>query len=240
MSREATSEQSSVREGSGYNKVFRSGHEPKEVFSWSSERETLAQSPNEEVESCRRKDKEGVVSEGEDEDDEREKGRESDEDENDGDEEALEGISGSPEDDHPFILPKIWTVNDFLPTMSDKVFNTLRDHYQIPDNIPICLPGKFEKCYSGKTVDVGMYDAMFAVGFRLPVMALHRQLTNFLGFSISQITPNNWRIFIGAENFVGSSKWRELSANSWQILLVLSTSTHRLLPYHGWVSILQN
>ena len=29
----------------------------------------------------------------------------------------------------PFILPLIWTVNDFYPTMSDKVFYTLCDHY---------------------------------------------------------------------------------------------------------------
>ena len=65
-------------------------------------------------------------------------------------------------------------VNDFLPTMSDKIFNTLCDCYQIPDNIPICLPRKFEKCYSGKTVDVSMYDAMFAARLRLPLMAFHR------------------------------------------------------------------
>ncbi|KAK9993564.1 hypothetical protein SO802_023267 [Lithocarpus litseifolius] len=73
----------------------------------------------------------------------------------------------------PFILPKIWTINDFLPKMSEKVFNNLRDRYQIPDHIPIRLPSKFEKCYSGKTADVGMYDTMFAAGPRLPLMALH-------------------------------------------------------------------
>ena len=61
----------------------------------------------------------------------------------------------------PFILPKIWTVNDFYPTMSQMVFNTLKDCHQIPNNIPIRLPSKFEKCYLSKTADVGMYDAMF-------------------------------------------------------------------------------
>ena len=74
--------------------------------------------------------------------------------------------------------------------MSNKVFNTLRDHYQISNNIPIRLPGKFEKCYSGKTTDVGMYDAMFAAGLRLPLTALYRQLANFLGLSVNQIAPN--------------------------------------------------
>ena len=74
--------------------------------------------------------------------------------------------------------------------MSDKVFKTLQDRYQIPDDIPIRLPGKFEKCYSGKAVNVGMYDAMFTARLRLPLMALHRQLVDFLGLSVNQVTPN--------------------------------------------------
>ena len=45
----------------------------------------------------------------------------------------------------PFILPSIWTVNDFYPTITRKFFNTLRDSHQILDNIPLHLPGKFEK-----------------------------------------------------------------------------------------------
>ena len=51
--------------------------------------------------------------------------RESDGDNNDGDEdnsdgEALASTLGAPRDDRPFILPKIWTVNDFLPMMRPK------------------------------------------------------------------------------------------------------------------------
>ena len=36
--------------------------------------------------------------------------------------------SGSPGDTHthPFILPAIWTVNDFKPTITTKIFNNLR------------------------------------------------------------------------------------------------------------------
>ena len=63
--------------------------------------------------------------------------------------------------------------NDFKPTMTTKIFNNLRDRYQIPDNIPIPLLGKYEKCYSRKTADIGMYDAMFAAGLRLPLIELH-------------------------------------------------------------------
>ena len=74
--------------------------------------------------------------------------------------------------------------------MSDKVFKELCSRYQILDHILIRLPRKDEKCYSGRTTNVGMYDAMFAAGLRLPLTALHRQLANFLGLFVSQIAPN--------------------------------------------------
>ena len=65
-------------------------------------------------------------------------------------------------------------VNDFKPMMMTKIFNNLRDCYQILDNIPIRLSGKYEKCYSGKTMDNSMYDAIFVARLRLPLMVLHR------------------------------------------------------------------
>ena len=113
---------------------------------------------------------------------------EDDRDEGEVDERTLEGgCSGSLGNGHthPFILPKIWTVNDFLPMMTANIFKNLRDHYQILDHIPIRLPGKSEKSSSGKTTNVGMYNAIFAAGLRLPLTALHCQLANLLGLSIS-------------------------------------------------------
>ena len=135
----------------------------------------------------KRGDKEYDKSEGENEG---ELEGEDDEDEDESDRGA--SVSGSPGDGRtrPFILPKMWIVNDFKLTMTANVFKNLKDHYQIPDNIPICLPGKFEKCYSGKIADVGMYDAMFPAELRLPLTALHCQLANFLGLSVNQIAPN--------------------------------------------------
>ena len=155
MSNEATNEQSSVREGASYDEVFGLGHEA-EDFSWSSERETLAQSPDNDIKSYDKENGEEVVNEDEVEEGE----RESDEN-NDGDEESYKGTSGSPRGNHPFILPKNWIVNKFLPKMSDRFFKELRTRYQIPNHIPIRLPRKNERCYSGRTTDVGMYDAMF-------------------------------------------------------------------------------
>ena len=99
-------------------------------------------------------------------------------------------------------------------TMTTNIFKNLQDHFQVPDHIPIRLPGKFEKCHSGKIVDVGMYEAMFVAGLRLPWMALHHKLANFLGLSVNQIAPNAWRIFIGAKIL-----WGRLSGGNRQLSL---------------------
>ena len=61
---------------------------------------------------------------------------------------------------------------------------------------------------------MGMYDAMFAAGLRLPLTALHRQLVDYLGLSVNQITPNVWRTFIGAEIL-----WGSLSGGNRQLTL---------------------
>ena len=197
----------SIYEGAGYDKVYSSGHRPKEGLSWSSEGEPSAHSPidkEEDYDGKEVEEREGDEDEY-DESEEENKGEfegEDDKGKGESDERAsVRGSSRSIGDGHtrPFILLVIWTVNDFKPTMTTKIFNNLRDCYQIPDNIPICLPGKYERCYSRKTADIGMYDAMFAAGLRLPLMALHHQLAIFLGLSVSQIAPNAWRIFIGAK-----------------------------------------
>jgi len=83
--------------------------------------------------------------------------------------------------------------------MSENVFKELHTHFQIPDHISIRLSRKKEKCYIGRIVDIDMYDAVLAAGLRLPLTALHRQFVNFMGLSVSQIAPNAWRTFIGAE-----------------------------------------
>ena len=136
----------------------------------------------------------------EDEEDEGECDQEDDGEEGE-DHGEWDGVVGEVEDDghRPFILPLIWKVNDFYPTMSLKVFNNLRTRFQIPNHIPMQLLRKSEKCYLGKTADIGLYDAIFTARLRLLLMELHRQLTNSLGLSVSQIAPNAWRIFIGAE-----------------------------------------
>ena len=216
MSRGAINEQSSVRKGAGYDEVYQTGQEPKEGHSWSSERETSARSPDKDWENYIGEEDEEEIDEGEVDGE----GEIEDDwvmDENDADDRTPEvGSSRNPGSGHthPFILPQMWTVNDFLPKMTTNIFKNLRDRFQIPDHIPIRLLGKFEKCYSGETANTGMYDATLTARLRLPLTVLHRQLANFLGPSVSQIAPNAWRIFIGAEIL-----WGRLSGGNRQLTL---------------------
>ena len=154
--REAMSEQSlSVHEGVGYDEVYLLGCELEQDVTWSLKREPFAHSlVKEEKEECEEDE------EGKEEGDEEEEGKEEGEGEEDDEEDDNEGgdteMVGQVDSDglRPFILPLIWTVNNFYPTMSPNVFNKLRDHFQILENILIHLPRKFEKCYLGKIAEL--------------------------------------------------------------------------------------
>ena len=160
MSSEALSEQSCVREEVGYDEVYPSGQ--CDLSASYPKRDPSTNSPFEE--------------EDEDSDEDR---SESDMDEVLGDEESNESSLRTvvgPGSLRNFVLPLIWTVNDFSSTIQRKHFNTLRDRYQIPVDVPICLSHKFEKCYYRDAPDVEMYEQMFKAGFRLPLSTLHHCL----------------------------------------------------------------
>ena len=139
--REAMSEQSSsAREDAGYNELYPSGCEFEEYLTSSPERQQSAHSLAEEEEEYE-EDKGKAMS------DKDEEGKE--EGEREGNYEGDKGMVDKEgkcqevgDGPRPFILPFIWTVNDFYPTMSPNVFNKLRNRFQIPNSIPICLPRK--------------------------------------------------------------------------------------------------
>ena len=103
-----------------------------------------------------------------------------------------------------FIMLPIWTVNDFIFSIKETHFKTLRGKYQIPNNIPLCLPYKLEKCYYDSIEGVGVYEQMLKVGLRFPLSSLHHQFLQHLGLSVNQISPNTWRVFLGVEVLYGA------------------------------------
>ena len=152
----ASSNQSSVREGAGYDEVFLSGqHDP---GTSSEERNPLAISP-----STRDEDLDTDRSEGD----------------------STEGIVGvepptqsviGPNGLREFIILPLWTVNDFISPIKQSHFNTFRDKYQILIHIPLYLPYKSEKCYYKGVEDIGIYEQMLKVELRFLLSALHHHL----------------------------------------------------------------
>lgn len=163
--REATSDQLSVCEGAGYNELYPSGRELEEYLSSSLERKPPTHSLAKEEEEYEEDEEEAMGDE-----DEEGEGESEGSDKGDVKEVERQEVSDS---SRPFILPLIWMVNDFYPTMSPNIFNKFRNHLQISDSIPIRLLRKHERYYSRKTADVGMYDTMFAADLRLPLTELH-------------------------------------------------------------------
>ena len=217
MSSDTMSEESSVREGAGYDEAFGSGVKS-EDFSHSSGGEASAQSLDGEDEFYAKESEEVEIEVGKEESrvdgGDAPDGEEGDGDKGDDGEGSSEGASAGPGDNRPFILLVEWAINKFLPSMNNKIFIELCVKYQILEHIPIRLPYENEKCYTRRIAEVGMYDAMFAVELRLPLTALHRQLVDYLGLSVSQIAPNAWRTFIGAEIL-----WGSLSGGNRQLTL---------------------
>ena len=98
-----------------------------------------------------------------------------------------------------FIMLPEWTVNNFVSTIKENHFKTLRDNFQIPDNISIHLSYESEKCYYEGVQGVGVYEQMLKAGLRFLLSSLHRELLKCLGLFVNQVSPNAWRVFI---------KWR--------------------------------
>ena len=48
-----------------------------------------------------------------------------------------------------------------------------------------------------------MYEQVLKVGLRFPLNSLKRELLQHLGLSVSQISPNAWRVFIAMEVLYG-------------------------------------
>ena len=162
----ASSNQSFVRDGAGYDEVYLSGH--KDPDNPSEERSLSASSSR-------------------DEDSEMERSKGDSSDGLIGAEPPIQFVIG-PDGLRKFILLPLWMVNDFISKIKESYFKTLRDMYQIPVCIPMRLPYKLEKCYYEGLEDVGIYKQMLKVGLRFPLSTLHRRLLQYLRLSVNQIS----------------------------------------------------
>ena len=171
----ATSNQSFVRDGTGYEELYPSGYrDPNDL----SERSPSASSPSLKNEDMKLAEPE----EGSD----------------DGEKQRIKSVVGTDELREFVMLPE-WTINSFTSTIKEAHFKTLRANYQIPEYIPIRLPYKSEKCYYEGVEGVRVYKQVLKVGLRFPLNSLHHELLKYLGLSISQISPNAWRVCIVME-----------------------------------------
>ena len=152
----ALSEQSWVRKGAGYDEVNLSGQD--DPGTSSNERSLSTSSPSSRNEDL---DMDGL---------------ESDSNNNFVNAEPPPQSIIGPDGLREFILLPLWMVNEFKFTIKQKHFDTLKDKYQIPHNIPIYLLYKSEKCYYQGVNYVGVYEQMLKVGLRFPLSALHCRL----------------------------------------------------------------
>ena len=150
----ASSNQSCVRNGAGYDEMYPSGHKDLDV---SSEERSLSASSSRdddlEMEGSEGGYSDGLI----------------------GDETLIQSVIG-PDGLREFIVLPLWMVNDFISKIKEPHFKTVRDRYQIPVNIPMRLPYKSKKCYYEGPEDMGIFEQMLKVGLKFPLSTLHHHL----------------------------------------------------------------
>ena len=87
---------------------------------------------------------------------------------------------------------------------SGQRLSNLRTRYQILDEFNPRLPISGEWCCNPR-FGIGVYEAYFLGGFRLPLNAFARELLVRLGLGICQFNPNVWRLIISMQIL-----WREV------------------------------
>ena len=177
----ALSNQSVVRDGTEYEEVYPSGHKDQE--SPGEDRSSSASSSSSANEDTEMVEEEDSF--------------------DDGGDQALGSVVGA-DGLREFIMLPEWTVHKFRSIIKEKHFSTFRANFQISDNIPIRLPYVSEKCYYKGIEGVGVYEQMLKAGLRFPLSTFHRELLNYLGLSVTQISPNAWRVFIAIEILYGA------------------------------------
>ena len=130
----ASSNQSFVCDGAGYDEVYPSGHKDHDSPSERSPSASSSMDEESEMEKSNGDSSDGLMDV----------------------DPPIQSIIG-PDGVREFILLPLWIVNNFISKIKETHFKTLRDKYQIPYNIPMRLPYKSEKCYYEGLEDLGIY-----------------------------------------------------------------------------------
>ena len=74
-----------------------------------------------------------------------------------------------------------------------------------------------------------MYEQMLKMGSIFPLSALHHRLLQYLGLFITQISPNAWRVFLGAKVLYGvmSDGAQRIKVEEFFIVIVLLRSPNQ-------------
>ena len=129
----ASSNQSFVYDGVGYDEVYPSGHKDHDSPSERSLSASSSMDEDSEMEKSNANSSNGLMDV----------------------DPSIQSVIG-PDGLREFILLPLWTVNDFNSKIKETHFKTLKDKFQIPDNIPMCLPYKSKKCYYEGLEDLGV------------------------------------------------------------------------------------
>ena len=147
----ASSNQSFVRDGAGYEELYPSGYKDPDELSERTPSTTSPSSTNEDMELT--EPKEG----------------------SDGSGKGIKSVVGA-DGLREFVMLPEWMVNNLKSTIKEVHFKTIRAIYQIPEHIPIRLPYKSEKYYYDGVSDLGVYEQALKAGLRFPLNRLKREL----------------------------------------------------------------
>ena len=92
-----------------------------------------------------------------------------------------------------------------IPSKTDEQrLKNLRAWYQIPDELNLRLPVHGEWCYNPH-FGIGVYEAYFLGGLRLPLNTFARELLVRLGLGVCKFNSNAWRLIVSMQVL-----WREV------------------------------
>ena len=84
-----------------------------------------------------------------------------------------------------------------LPSLKDRAIKRICRNYQIWDFVILCLPEPDEWTCSSSGDEVCFYKGALQAGLRFPMPPFIREFLEYLNISLTQLSPNAWRMIIG-------------------------------------------